>query len=756
MPTKKIILTGKVQGVGFRPFVYRLAHQHHILGTVTNKTGQVEIIAQGNNEQLAAFESQLISKAPPLSQPTIIRSTDVDAEPCETFSILKSQSGDKPDIHIPTDFFTCHDCLEEMQDKNNRRYRYPFINCTQCGPRYTLITSLPYDRPNTSMAHFPLCQPCEEEYLNPLDRRFHAQPLACASCGPVLTFRSGQQQLQGNEEALKACVKALQQGKIIAVKGIGGYHLICDATNEDTINILRQRKHRPDKPFAVLFPWKGENGTDVIQNYLQASATEEFFISHASRPVVLIKSQTKNQLAPNINPGLEEVGALLPYSPLHFLITQDFNRPLVATSANFSGEPVITDNKEAEQRLNKIADGFLHHNRPIVRPADDSVIRIINNKPQHIRLGRGIAPLELELPFHLAQPILALGGHMKNTIALAWDNRIVISPHIGDLGTKRSMDVFEQVINDLQQLYNVDANFMVCDKHPDYANTRWANHYCTSHHKQLIQIYHHHAHAGVLCGEYPEQSRWLIFAWDGTGYGADKTIWGGETFLGTSANWQHVTTFRPLQLLGGDKASLQPWRSAAAMAWAESINWTPDDIDITLARQAFEKHHGTFQSSAVGRLFDAAAAFILHIHECSFDGHAPMQLEQISDPLSSSLAIDLKVTQQDNMAIIDWANLLATLQDTKLKASSRSAIFHSTLGMTLVQQAINLRLAHGDFAVGLTGGVFQNKKLTEFVIQQLKQNNFNVFTTHNIPCNDAGLCYGQIIEAHQAIANGHK
>ena len=755
MPTKKIILSGKVQGVGFRPFVYRLAHQHHIHGTVTNKTGQVEIIAQGDTQQLSLFESQLISHAPPLSQPGIIQSSACNTENFNEFSILKSQSGDKPDIHIPTDFFTCDDCLDELQDRNNRRYRYPFINCTQCGPRYTLIASLPYDRPNTSMATFPLCAPCEQEYLNPLDRRFHAQPLACETCGPVLTFTSDNQSIHGNEAALQACVDALRQGNVIAIKGIGGYHLMCNATNEHSVNLLRQRKHRPDKPFAVLFPWKGEQGIDTLIDYLQPNATEKYFLSHASRPVTLIPSRPNNKLAANINPGLAEVGAMLPYSPLHFLISQDFDKPLVATSANFSGEPVITDNTEAEHRLKNIADAFLHHNRPILRPADDSVVRIINNKAQYIRLGRGVAPLELELPFHLSQPLLALGGHMKNTIALAWDNRIVISPHIGDLGTKRSMDVFQQVIHDLQRLYNIHAEMVVCDKHPDYANTRWASSYCSSNNKQLIQIYHHYAHAGVLCGEYPEQSRWLIFAWDGTGYGENGSIWGGETFIGTAGSWQRISTFRSIQLLGGDRASLQPWRSAAAMAWPENPDWKPENIDITLAKQAFDKQHGCTQSSAVGRLFDAAAAFILGINECSFDGQAPMQLEQISEPLQTSLAIDLNITHQNKLAVIDWSNLLDALTDTTLSVSRRSAIFHSSIAMALVNQAISARQQHGEFAIGLSGGVFQNKKLTEFAIQQLEQHNFNVFTTHNIPCNDAGLCYGQVIEAHKAIIDGH-
>ncbi|TNF35806.1 MAG: carbamoyltransferase HypF [Gammaproteobacteria bacterium] len=754
MPGKKIILSGKVQGVGFRPFVYRLANEHHIYGTVINKTGQVEIIAQGTAQDLTSFETQLINNAPPLAQPRIIQSTEHHASQLDSFKILHSESADKADIHIPVDFFTCNDCLEELQNKHNRRYRYPFINCTQCGPRYTLITRLPYDRPNTSMADFALCSPCHEEYINPLNRRFHAQPLACDTCGPSLSFIDHVHSVQGNEAALQACLAALTKGHIIAVKGIGGYHLMCDALNEQAVQTLRQRKLRPHKPFAVLFPWKGDDGTEMLLNYLQPDEDEQYYLSHPGRPIVLIASRKDNQLAASINPGLKQVGAMLPYSPLHFLLSQDFKRPLVATSANFSGEPVITDNQQAQQRLQHIADGFLHHNRPILRPADDSVVRIIHHKPHYLRLGRGVAPLELELPFELRKPVLALGGHMKNTIALAWDKRVVISPHIGDLGSKRSMDIFQQVIDDLQQLYNVQAKILVCDQHPDYASSRWAQQYCATHETQLLQIFHHHAHAGVFAGEYPEQTRWLIFAWDGTGYGMDGDIWGGETFIGTAGNWQRITSFHPLRLLGGDKASLQPWRSAAAMAWSQEIDWQPMNMDTTLAKQAFDKQYNCFQSSAVGRLFDAAAAFILGIYECSFDGQAPMQLEQIADTLQPSLAIPLPTQQQSEFNIIDWSVLIHTLMDSNIKLATRSAIFHASLGMNLVEQALSARELYGDFSIGLGGGVFQNKILTEFVIHQLEQHQFRVFTTQNIPCNDAGLCYGQIIEAYQVIAHG--
>ncbi|MCW9015206.1 MAG: carbamoyltransferase HypF, partial [Gammaproteobacteria bacterium] len=632
------------------------------------------------------------------------------------------------------------------------RYRYPFINCTQCGPRYTLIEKLPYDRPNTSMKTFPLCDPCNQQYRNPQDRRFHAQPLACADCGPVLSYRAQAQNISGNEPALTAAIAALTEGKILAVKGIGGYHLICDAKNTQAVQTLRDRKNRPDKPFAVLFPWQGTDGLKNVLQYLRPDASEAKQLRHPARPIVLIKQHADSTLASNISPGLNEVGALLPYSPLHFLLSQDFDSPLVATSANFSGEPVITDNDEAQQRLSKIADAFVHHNRPILRPADDSVVRIINHRPHYLRLGRGIAPTELTLPFSLNQPVLAVGGHMKNNIALAWNNRVVISSHVGDLSSVRSMKIFEQVIADLKQLYAIEPQHIVCDAHPDYASHRWAKEYAGNHHKNCVEVFHHHAHASTLCGEYPQPQRWLNFTWDGTGYGHDGQIWGGEALLGNAGQWQRVASFKPLRIVGGDKASLQPWRSAMALCWSEDYNWQPDGINVELAHQAWQKNLGCYQTSAVGRLFDAAASFIMQKHTCSFDGQAPMQLEQIASELTADHAIDLPINNDSqNFFQTDSSTLIKLLADNKQSAEKRSNIFHASMAMNLVNQAELVRQQHGKFVIGLSGGVFQNRKLTEFVIHQLKSKNFDVYSSNQIPCNDAGISYGQIIEAYNYI-----
>jgi hydrogenase maturation protein HypF len=561
-----------------------------------------------------------------------------------------------------------------------------------------------------------------------------------------LTFIAAGSSLQGNEAGLQAGVEVLRQGGIIAVKGVGGYHLMCDARNRDAIERLRQRKHRPDKPFAVLFSWQGQSGTDQVRQYLQADDDQLAQLAHVSRAIVLIPGRTDSSLADNINPGLVEVGAMLPYSPLHYLISHDFGGPLVATSANFTGEPVITDNDEAQQRLAGIVDAFLHHDRPILRPADDTVLRIIDRQPQNMRVGRGSAPLELQLPFRLQQPLLAVGGHMKNTIALAWQDRVVISPHIGDLSSARSLQVFEQVINDLQALYEVFPKQLICDRHPEYASHRWARQHCEQAFKTLIPVYHHHAHASAFCGEYPEQSRWLVFTWDGTGFGPDQSIWGGEALLGYAGSWQRLVCMRPFSVLGGDRVATDPWRSAAAL-------WQPAEVDSAFAHQAWQNNQGCFTTSAVGRLFDAAAALVMGIQHCSFDGQAPMNLEQISAPLGGEF-IELPLEKvDDSLQQVDWSPLLPMLLDEQRSAAERSSLFHSSMAMSLLRQAERLREQQGEFAVGLSGGVFQNKKLTEYVLQLLREQGFNVFTTRQIPCNDAGISYGQILEVHRSFVD---
>jgi len=502
--TTFIRVGGRVQGVGFRPFVYRLARSLSLTGEVQNCSGVVEINLQGTISDIENFKQQLITKSPPLAEPEILQTKNINNKPFSYFNIIASSQLGEVDIHVPPDFFTCNDCLQELTDPGERRYQYPFINCTQCGPRYSIIKSLPYDRINTSMAGFPLCEKCAVEYTNPMDRRFHAQPLACQDCGPELTFISGKSSVKGNSSSLSACVNAINNGQIIAIKGVGGYHLVCDALNDKAVSKLRLRKHRPEKPLAVMFPMMGSDGLDSVRKYVTPSFEESQQIIQHARPIVLVNKKKNCELSGYIAPGLSELGVFLPYSPLHHLLLNKMDVPLVATSGNISGEPVLIDNMEAESKLTPVADAFLHHNRPIQRPADDSVIRVINKRARTIRAGRGLAPLEIHLPSELKYPVLAVGGHMKVTVALAWKQRCVISPHISDLDSLRGQQVFTRVINDLQHLYGVRAKKIVCDAHPGYASHQWAQ----KHMSEVEPIYHHHAHASVVSGSFPSIKKW--------------------------------------------------------------------------------------------------------------------------------------------------------------------------------------------------------------------------------------------------------
>jgi len=741
MITRKITVSGHVQGVGFRPFIYRLAKSFGLTGSVTNQTGKVSIICQGDKESIDQFIDQIISKAPPLSIPAIASAETIESPAIDLFSIASSKGSETSDIHIPPDYFTCDECLDEISDVSQRRYQYPFTNCTQCGPRYTIIESLPYDRLNTGMKEFPLCEDCQKEYSNPQDRRFHAQPLACEKCGPVLTFKTASIEITDNSNALAACLNALREGQIIAVKGIGGYHLLCDAGNEMAVQTLRQRKHRPDKPLAVMFPMTGDNGLENLTPHVSLTDLEAEKILSPQRPIILVKKNPNTNLAPSIAPDLNEIGVFLPYSPLHYLLLQKFQKPLVATSGNISGEPVITDPEQAQQKINPVADGFLHHNRPILRPADDSVIRVIAGKARNMRLGRGIAPLELTLPKKIKQPTLAVGGHLKVTIALAWQDRLVISPHISDLDTARGMEIFEQVIEDLQQLYQLTISQIICDAHPGYQSHRWANRTNLPVHK----IWHHHAHAAVVCGEYPDIKNWLMFCWDGVGLGNDNSLWGGETFHGSAGHWAHLAGFKPFHLPGADQAGREPWRSTAALRWQTGDFFLPEIENASLALQAWQKKINCPQSSAAGRLFDAAANMILHIDKVSHEGQGPMQLEAIADR-NTQAHIDMPLIDDKKLKRIDWSLLLKPLQDQSISASERAAIFHNSMAKSIIDQALLFKKQYAFEAIGLSGGVFQNRYLVEKIKTLAAQEGLKVYLPATIPVNDGGLSYGQIIE----------
>ncbi len=731
-----------MQGVGFRPFVYRLAQELGIRGHVQNQLGEVEILAAASADVLDEFARCLIDAAPPLSSPALTSVEDHDFNPGEAFEIIDSAAAAEAQVFVPPDYFMCDDCRRELHDPHDRRYAYPFINCTQCGPRYTLIEALPYDRANTSMAGFPLCAKCEAEYTNPGDRRFHAEPVACAVCGPQLCFEvAGRPPVSDGAEALALAADMIQGGLTVAVKGIGGYHLVCDARNQGAVLRLRERKHRAHKPLAVMFPAAGKDGLDVARQYVDFAPCEADAVAGPMRPIVLATRRSDCDLAAAVAPGLAEIGVFLPYSPLHELLLDVLGGPVVATSGNISGEPVLTDNAAAAHRLRPVADAFLQHDRPIVRPADDPVYRRVADKVRPLRIGRGSAPRELMLPWQLSAPTLAVGGHMKGTVALGWDDRVVVSPHIGEMDSPRSLDVFERVAADLQSLYGVTAKRIACDAHPGYTTHRWAKRQGLP----VAEVWHHEAHASALAAEFDRPGTWLVFTWDGVGLGRDGTLWGGEALLGAAGNWTRFASLRPFRLPGGDRAGREPWRSAAALHWECGLDWDPTPDTNGIARGAWENDLNCATTSASGRLFDAAAALICELPFTSFEAQGPMQLEALCHDAADPVALE-QCKGVDGTWRTDWQPLLTLIADAGITAPRRAEVFHASMAAALLQQAQLAREVHAVDQLGLCGGVFQNRFLTELAIAMLVQDGFEVCLPETLPVNDAALSFGQAAE----------
>ncbi len=737
---RRIRLGGRVQGVGYRPFVYRQAARFGLVGWVRNEAGRVVVEAEGEPARLDAFQHALLEEAPAIALPNLVSVKRLpESDDPGGFLIVDSDSRTEADVHVPPDFFACPECLDELFDPGDRRYGYPFINCTQCGPRYTIIRDLPYDRPATSMSGFPLCGPCSEEYSDPGNRRFHAQPLACPDCGPRLHFAApGRAWVDG--EPLDAALDVLRLGGILAAKGVGGYHLMCDPEGTGAVARLRERKHRPHKPLALMIPEVGVDGLDAARRLARFDELEAALMVSPARPVVLLEAVDGSEMVDRVAPGLNELGLMLPYSPLHHLLLRRFARPLVATSGNLSGEPVITDLEEAESRLAGVADGFLHHDRPILRPADDSVYRRAAGVPRPLRFGRGTAPVELSLPLGLSQPVVACGAHMKCTVALAWDDRVVLSPHIGDLDSPRSLRVFGEVVEDLQRLYGVTAEVALCDAHAGYGSHAWA----LESGLDIVTIHHHYAHASAITAEASTDGSWLVFTWDGVGLGPDGSLWGGETLHGEPGSWRRVATLRPFRLPGGEAASRQPWRSAYGLLWSagRSTGGIPQSsraLDTACARGL-----NSPWTSAAGRLFDGFASLAGVIEHASFEGQGPMLLEHAAGGLHATSA-SLPLRETGELLEADWEPLI-DLALSPGPLSRRADVMHRMMANTI--GAIAARCAERvEFSVvGLCGGVFQNRLLAESAISELGRLGFDVVMPATLPVNDGAISAGQVLE----------
>lgn len=735
-------LGGEVQGIGFRPHVWRVATACGVSGWVCNDGQAVSIYGCGSQSQLDDFIARVIQASPGRQPPALLEQQPQPARTMTGFSIQPSQTSAASNPAIPQDHGLCERCRHELFDPANRRHRYPFIACAQCGPRYTVIDRLPYDRHHTRWANFPLCPACQAEYDSPEGRRFHAESISCPSCGPQLSFQRGHSRDTGTVPALAAAVDALRQGGIVAVKGLGGYHLMCLAEDNAAVARLRQRKHRPHKPFAVLMPWRGPDGLDAVREWGVPDTLGAQRLRDPARPIVLLPATPHCPLEA-LAPGLGEIGLMLPANGIQELLLQALGQPLLVTSANRSGEPIIIDNVEAERRLVGIADAMLHHDLPLLRSADDAVYRQALPGCPPLRLGRGNSPLGLPLPSHSDQAVLALGAQQKLTLAIGQSGHAIITPHLGDLTSPSALERMEQLAETLITLSGITPTRLCHDTHPDMISRHWAGTKALP----TQPVHHHRAHASALYGEQGMRGEAILFCWDGTGLGTDHTLWGGEVFVGQPGHWRRVSTLRPFRLPGGELAAREPWRSAAALCWATGTPLPAPPPNAEVVHQAWRQHLNCPTSSAVGRLFDAAAYCCGFGHTASHEGQAAMWLEAQADTAQVSHVTLPHIPSASDPWQIDWQPLLSVLLDTNRLPSERAAIFHNSLAQAVIALCHHWRTAQGIEQVGLAGGVFQNALLTSRILQGLAPQGFQVHTHQHLPCNDAAISYGQLIEA---------
>ena len=728
-------IVGRVQGVGFRPTVYRYATAHGLTGFVRNDPHGVILEIEGEEAAVAAFLARLQHEPPAQAVITAVEQQVLAAKGYDHFEVIESQTGGPVEVHVPPDLATCDDCLCELFDPQDRRHGYPFINCTNCGPRFTIIRDLPYDRTETSMAGFAMCPACADEYHDPSDRRFHAQPDACAQCGPRLTL------------TISEAAQLLQAGQVVAIKSLGGYHLACTI---DAVAKLRERKHRPHKPFAVMF-----RDIETVKRHCEVSEAEEAELLSVARPIVILKSK----LSP-VSPDFPTTGAFLPYTPIHHLLMQHFDA-LVMTSGNLAEEPIASD----ESELPAVADAVLSHDRPIVHKCDDSVVRIVNGQRQLFRRARGFAPSAIRFTDDCA-PILAVGGELKSTFCLARDGWAFLSQHIGDLKEYRTCEYFEREIAEWQRLMRVAPVAVAHDLHPGYRSTRWA----TERGIPVIGVQHHHAHVVSVMAEHDLHGEVIGVALDGTGYGTDGTVWGGEFLVATRAEFERVAHFKEYRLAGGEKAIQEPWRMAASITIAEGLGG-----DARIQPMVATGFNSPLTSSA-GRLFDAVAALLGLCDVATYEAQAAIRLEAVADrSVTGHYPFELRTTpnchpersegslscqqtteilrcaQNDKPLVLDFGQTIRAIVEERQGAGVVAARFHNTVVAGIVRACEWVREQRGLKRVALSGGVFQNEWILTRTMAGLRAGGFEVFTNTLVPPNDGGLALGQAAVAAERM-----
>jgi hydrogenase maturation protein HypF len=752
------MISGAVQGVGFRPFIFHLAQDLKLTGYVRNSPAGVVMEAEGPLPQLKSFLRRIPDEKPPHSFIQNFQYVFLDVEGYEDFRIEESDTEALRTAIVLPDIATCPECLKEIFNPRDRRYLYPFTNCTHCGPRFSIIEGLPYDRIHTSMKEFRMCPACRHEYDDPANRRFHAQPNACPDCGPHLELWDAEGNvIAARHKAVVRAVKAIRAGQIVAVKGIGGFHLFADPHNEDSVRLLRKRKHREEKPFALMFP-----SLASIEEQCDVSSEEKTLLQSGESPIVLLSrkkgSRRFEAVVPSVAPGNPYLGAMLPYSPLHHILMRELGKAVVATSGNLAEEPICIDEGEALHRLAGIADEFLVHNRPIVRSIDDSVVRSLMGRPLVIRRARGYAPLPVVVKGE-GQNILATGGHLKNTVALKIKHNVFISQHIGDLQTKQSLEAFQKTVESMEKLYVADPRRIACDMHPDYLSTKFAQ----STQKPLERIQHHHAHIAACMAENQIEGKVLGIVWDGAGFGPDGTVWGGEFLKASIASYERAAHFKTFALPGGDKVAIEPRRAAIAILYNLSDGslegfddlapvkaFPPEELDIL--KNMMIKNINAPLTSSVGRLFDAVASFLDINQTLRFEGQAAMGVEYILQDADTDAQYDFIVEEEgEKCFILDWTPMfIRIIKDIRGGTDKKfiSAKFHNTL----VEMAVDIAKRIGKEKVVLSGGCFQNAYLIERMVRRMKEEGFKPYWHQLVPPNDGGIALGQAVCAVRRMA----
>ncbi|MCW2301031.1 carbamoyltransferase HypF [Rhodococcus erythropolis] len=756
MIASRVIVRGVVQGVGFRPFVHATATELGLSGSVGNSALGVVIDIEGDGEAIDAFVARVRNRPPPLARVESIEREDSPPLGRQGFCIIETDAGAVGRTLAPADVGICDDCLRELTDPSDRRFRHPFITCTNCGPRFTIIESMPYDRAATTMKRFPLCANCAAEYVDPSDRRFHAQPIACPECGPTLSFVEGDAPAVTGEGALLRARSLLRGGKILAVKGIGGFHLACDARDDRVVHDLRERKHRPSKPLAVMVRDVREARALGVVGDAEADA-----MSSRERPIVLVAKASGYTLSPSIAPGIPDIGIMLAYNPIQHLLlglAGDAAGPaaLVMTSANIGGEPILYSDDDLE-RVGDLADGVLTHNRPILMPCDDSVMRIVGNGRQLLRRSRGYAPLPVAAPFDLP-PTLAVGADLKNTFCLAEGAYVWPSQHIGDMGDLAVIDSFAASEIHFESITGVVPHQIACDEHPRYRSSSWAR--SRSGDRPVRVVGHHHAHVASVMGENGRDGSEPVLgiAFDGTGYGADGAVWGGELLLATYKGYRRLAHLGYVPLPGGDAGVERPYRMALAHLWHAGLDWESDLAPVaacppreqSVLLHQLETGFGCVDTSSMGRLFDAVSSLTGVRQSVDYEAQAAIELEGISrgvDCAPSRYTFDWVQSDDDSWTADPRSVIRAVVRDLRAKvpADVIGARFHESVAYLVVEWAIRGRDLAGVDEVVLTGGVFQNPLLLVRACALLGEAGFTPLTGLQLPPNDGGLAYGQVL-----------